>query len=896
MQTFSGTKDTTSVSNSFSNKYQNEYNAEFEKMTLQSARVLTIMAVVLAPASSVLDYFLYPEHLSHFLVIRSLMSLSALSFFGLTYIRRAHRFASHITMGAMIMMGAGIAYMVHTIGYHDPYYAGLNLIYLALMVTPWGMGITLLTCLIIYSFYLLPVLLFGHYTQNIPLFVNNNVFQIETIIIATVVNHFQCKRRKIEILNRLTIVKQAEELEEIDRHKREFISNITHELKTPLAIVMGNADLIQDKTDSPDILSKINVIRTAAFQLANHVDRIITVSNIDDPDIKPDLGNYDYIGVVQNVFCTFESRAKLDNIDYRIQTVPGPIVVSLDIIKIEEVLNNLLQNAFKFTPPKGSIVVTVSTDGEKVFTEIADTGVGIREEETKKIFDRLHQADDVLSKRHGGMGIGLYICKKNVEIHGGEISVHSKPGKGSSFKYSLPLYVDQTAQVKNPSKIPSPPKEHSNPMIERRINGDRRRKDDSSTFEYRRSMDMEELARMTFADNVYNYENQNPNHPTILIMEDNPGMMKVIVEALREDYNLIPVGDAIKGLEKLEELNDRISLILSDVMMPHMSGFDFLKQISDDERFKHIPVIFVTALMSQEDQLKGFSLGATDYLIKPYNIKILKEKVDHWIARRNYELLLKEASSVLENRVAQISKTKDILLHEIGNPLQMISGAGYFIEKLRTSRISEATDRERQLWESTRALDHGVRAIRSVLETSRHMNLSEGTIRKKEKAVDIIDESLKQVNHLIADIPTNVEVSKIKDSYINCDRRMLVQVFVNLIRNAVEAIREHHSEASKGLLKICADTIGTKELMIRLSDNGVGISQEIMSQLFRFKFTNKKNGTGVGLHMSKMIIKLHDGSVSVQSDKGKGTTFTIILPLAANGICSDPQDDIMLTA
>ena len=169
--------------------------------------------------------------------------------------------------------------------------------------------------------------------------------------------------------------------------------------------------------------------------------------------------------------------ARSENITYALNDAPGPLVVSIDIIKIEEVLNNLVQNAFQFTPAHGIITVTVSTDGVRVFTEVSDSGVGIPEDKINRIFGRMYQVDEVLSKRHGGMGLGLYICRKNIEIHGGEITAHSRQGKGTSFKLSLPLYVDQSVHVKK----------HPYKGEERRLRHERRGPDRRSGMDRRYS-------------------------------------------------------------------------------------------------------------------------------------------------------------------------------------------------------------------------------------------------------------------------------------------------------------------------------------------------------------------------------------------------------------------------
>ncbi len=861
-------------------QYQHDFEQEFHRINLQSLRVLSLVGGGLVIATAVLDYLVYPEHFQFFGIVRAVMALYGLSLFPISYIKRLQPYSSLLTMSGMIVVGAGIAYMIRVLGYEDPYYAGLNLIYLCAMLVPWGFRNTLAVCMVVYGFYLVPILLFDLHAVEMSPFVNNNVFQLETIIIALVVNHYQSRRRRNEIVNRLTIAQQANELEEIDKYKREFIANITHELKTPLAIVMGNADIILEQTEDERLRDGIFLIRRAAFQLANHVDRIIAVANVDDPDAKPDLGNYDYCGVVQNVSTMFESRAREENITYALNVIPGPLVVNIDVVRIEETLSNLIQNAFKFTPAHGIITVTVGTDGEQVYTEISDSGVGIPADQIDKIFDRMYQADEVLSKRHSGIGLGLYISRKNVEMNGGDISVHSRQGKGTSFRFSLPLHVDQSAVVKNqPWDGEDRRGQPRRSGQERRHGPDRRTVERRKAFEYQQQMGLDELARMTYADNVRDYESHNPALPTILILEDNAGMMKVIVEALREQYNLLLAFDAFEGLRKLEAHSSEVALILSDIMMPGMSGFDFCKKIMAEEAHQHIPLIFITALMNQEDQLKGYDAGATDYIVKPYNIKILKEKVDHWISRRQYEMLLKGTSGSLEQRVAQLSRIKDIILHEIRNPIQMIEGANYFIGQLRDTSADNASEEEKRLWENVRMLGQGIEALTSVLKTTGQLDVNELQMIQAVGIEDVIQEAVVQTRHLLGSVALDINIADFDDLAIDCDRRMLVQVLVNLMRNGIEAIGEANREGG-GRIEVTRELVDEKNVLIKVTDNGIGMAPETVNQLFRFKYTTKKDGTGVGLYFSKMILKLHEGSIYAVSEKGVGTTFIMHLPLS----------------
>jgi len=868
-------------------EFKERYDTEIFKANLQSAKVLSLLVAFLVPLFylSGLDYLMNPGQTQRILLIRCLTSLGGFAVLYLASRKMFELLGGWLSWLAMFVAAVGVGFIVHIVGYDSPYYAGLNLVYLGSMLVAWNFSTTLLSCLSIYSIYIIPILLFHLDGLNLVAFINNTQFQIFTIVIVSVLNHFQTIRRKREIISRLTIAKQAKELQEIDRYKREFIANITHELKTPLAIVMGNADIVMEQTTDGKLLKMIELIRKAALQLANHVDRIIAVSLADDPDAKPDLGNYDYCGIVQSVFSMFETRAKEEGKTYGLNLCKGPLVVNADIVRIEEVLNNLIQNAFKYTPASGGITVTVSTDGEKVYTEVADTGVGIAAEKIDKVFDRMYQADDVLSKRHGGIGLGLYICKKNVELHGGTISVHSIQGKGTTFKFSLPLHIDQSAPVKNAPYCGEERRSVSRRSgAERRSGADRRMEERRKKFEYRQQLGLDDLAAMTYTGDLGEYEDGNPSRPTILLVEDNRGMMKVITEALNADYNLLLAFDAFEALRKLEANADRIWLILTDIMMPGMSGYEFCERIMTRDEFSHIPLIFISALMDQKDQVRGYELGAADYIIKPYNIKILREKVEHWISRRQYELLLKQTSASLEERAERLAKVRDIILHEIRNPLQIITGAGYFVEKLRETNAPQASEKERRLWENVKLLQQGIDALVSVLETTRQLDIGGLSLRTTEMVGDVVGDAVEKTRHLLGGIRLEWKPGQCGGQRIRCEKKMLVQVLVNLIRNGVEAVREKGG-GHEGVIRISAET-SVNKMLLKISDNGIGMDTQVVEQLFRFKFTTKKDGTGIGLHLSKMIVKLHEGSISVESQKGKGTTFTLTLPLA-------PQEEMV---
>jgi signal transduction histidine kinase len=245
-------------------------------------------------------------------------------------------------------------------------------------------------------------------------------------------------------------------------------------------------------------------------------------------------------------------------------------------------------------------------------------------------------------------------------------------------------------------------------------------------------------------------------------------------------------------------------------------------------------------------------------------------------------MLLKEASESLEERVTQLSRIRDIIIHEIRNPLQIIANANYYVEMLKDASYEKASEEEKQLWKGVQTLQQGSDALKSVLETTSRLDMTELTIRLPVRLVEIIDEATTQAAHLLGDIQLDIKISDVGEQIVNCNKRMLVQVLVNLIRNATEAIQENEPPKPERI-RITGELSNNREIILKVNDNGVGMEQQVVNNLFLFKFTTKIDGSGIGLHLSKMIMKLHEGSITVQSEKGVGTTFTLYLPCETTG-------------
>jgi signal transduction histidine kinase len=835
---------------------------ELKRLELTSSQILSLLGAILVPCSIVLDYFINSEYLSIFLVIRLIVSGVCFLIYFLSKQPRFKDIGSFFSVFALLTVGCGLLVMIHLLGYQDPYYAGLNLVYLATMVTIGGFTWTLIVCTLIYMGYLLPILIFQASSINIDAFINNNVFQLETITIAAVINHFQRKRRISEIFNRLTLERQSLEITTQEETKRQFIANITHDLKSPLSIISGHTEILRNSfTPNTVEIKYLYYIENSIFQINRLIDMLISTALLGDKNEKPRLELYNYPLFVKEFCDHFVLQGEHHNIKFRTEIPDEKVVIAIDNIWIERILGNLIQNSFKFTPKGGSVTVKLCINCNNMLTEIIDSGIGIPEEKIPFLFERNYQAHE--EHKHLGQGLGLTITKEMVERLGGTIEIFSKISEGTTVRFSLPLYKDQLANIRNTATT----------YYEKRSGIDRRQQN-------RVKLIQDQIEKGASEENIIIdislYENKAPQMPSILICEDNYGQLNLLIDGLKNEYNLVIALNGREGLNRLIEYGDKICLIISDVRMPEMDGLEFCRLVFSNDSFKRLPFIFLTAYANDSEQLKGLSYGATDYLQKPFNRSILIEKVNHWLSRRKHEQILENLVNTLEKKTQEICKLRSIIAHEIRNPLVVLNGIHFKLSKLKTIYFENADDKEKHLWKSVDHIYDEIISINGVLDSAKIIESGiANTILHAMPVSTILDKVIAETSHLTQSTEVRVVNQLGPDASVLCDCQLITQVFINLIRNAQEAIVE--ADTKQGLITITTSK-EDNHVLIGISDNGTGIPESSLNSLFQYHYTTKKDGTGIGLYFSKRILNVHDGDIRVQSQTGKGTTFTIVLP------------------
>jgi len=426
---------------------------------------------------------------------------------------------------------------------------------------------------------------------------------------------FQTSRLQLKHQAELDHV-QAEKLQEMDQLKSRFFANISHEFRTPLTLILGPINKLIKKFKDNDTNSQLQLISRNASRLHQLVNQLLDISKLEAGKMELKTKHEDIIPLLKGLVLSFVSLAETKKLELHFNSFVKTLHLFVDVDKLGKIINNLLSNAIKFTNEGGKVEADISKKGNSVEIKISDTGVGISQERLNKIFDRFYQVDDNQTREFEGTGIGLSLTKELVELHKGEIIVESEEenlpaGKagGTIFIVTLPLGKDHLKANEKVEKN-NIEKEHftkltvNEPQINNELKVDK--------------VDVDIL--------------MSTDKPILLIVEDNTDVRNYIKGYFKTDYTLVEAADGREGLEKsLQYIPD---IIISDVMMPKMDGFELLEKLKTDEKTSHIPVVLLTAKATDQDKIEGLQIGADDYMMKPFDAEELQVRIKNLIEQR----------------------------------------------------------------------------------------------------------------------------------------------------------------------------------------------------------------------------------------------------------------------
>lgn len=423
------------------------------------------------------------------------------------------------------------------------------------------------------------------------------------------------------------IEEQSKKLIEMDQVRNRFLANITHEFRTPLALTIGPLeDALEGRFGevNSSLSNQLHVMLRNSRRLLHLVNQLLDISKVESGEMKLNIQLTNTNSFIEEICQAFSPYVERKNIDFCSELPEQEIYIELDQGKLEKIINNILSNAIKFTPENGVIKLTLnqyeSDDNKGIKISIKDNGTGISKEFLPNIFDRFYQVDGSTTREHEGTGIGLSLVNELIELHNGHIEVSSEVGFGTEFTAYIPgeILLDNNANA-----------------VKSNIGA--------------LNIEMAAYANNKIQDNTNdNTSTKKPIH-TILIADDNQDIRQYLNTCLNPKYIVVQACDGADGLEKVRKCNPEI--IISDIMMPKMDGYEFCKAIKQDPELNHIPVIFLTAKSSEEMKLEGLKTGADDYISKPFSAKELLARVDNLIIMRQQQKELKQLNYELQLKV-----------------------------------------------------------------------------------------------------------------------------------------------------------------------------------------------------------------------------------------------------
>ena len=667
--------------------------------------------------------------------------------------------------------------------------------------------------------------------------------------------------------------KRAEALAEIDRAKTTFFSNVSHEFRTPLTLMLGPLEeALTEEALLPEVRERLDVAHRNSVRLLKLVNTLLDFSRIEAGRIEAVYEHFDLSSLTTELASVFRSTIEKAGLTFIVDCQPLTAPVYVDREMWEKIVFNLLSNAFKFTF-EGGIKITLKETNDRVELAVSDTGTGIPADELQHLFERFHRVKGARGRSYEGSGIGLALVQELVKLHGGTVSAVSEVDRGTKFTVRIPIGSDHLPADRLGR--------NSKTLVSTGLRGE------AYVEEGLKWLPTNGHGRETLTDVVSEMAApvEAAARPRILLADDNTDMRDYVRRLLSGRYEVVAVGDGEAAVQAARE--QTFDLVLSDVMMPKLDGFGLLQTLRTDEQTRTVPVILLSARAGEESRVEGMGAGADDYLVKPFSARELLARVESHInlqrerkrsAERLEHLMLLEQQARASAEVA--NRVKDeflaMLSHELRTPLNAIVG---WTHLLKSGKLRE-TDRVRGI----EVIDRNCAAQRAIIDELLDVSrIITGKLRLDAKPIDpasVVEAAVDAIRPAALAKEIELSASIERSGWLVVGEAVrLQQVIWNLLSNAIKFTPKN------GRVEVQLKVAG-KHFEIVVSDTGEGIPLEFVPYIFdRFRQADtsarrKHGGLGVGLSIVRSLVELHGGSVTVASDgPGKGATFTIRIPI-----------------
>jgi signal transduction histidine kinase len=666
--------------------------------------------------------------------------------------------------------------------------------------------------------------------------------------------------------------KRAEAIAELDKAKTLFFSNISHEFRTPITLMLGPLEELLNKPVADWTEAARQPIDTAyrnALRLLKLVNTLLDFSRLESGRHEARYIPTDIAAYTRNLAGNFRAAIEKAGLRFEVRIIEPLRPVYLDMTMWEKIVFNLLSNAFKFTL-EGSITMEVSAAGEEAIIRVTDTGVGIPAKELPQIFDRFHRVQNTGGRTFEGTGIGLSLIRELVQLHGGTIGVESVKDKGSTFTVRIPF---------GKAHLPAS-----------RVAEEGGNTDYFSLNEY-----IDEIVSLLPAqgpdipqtgDSPAGEEQAPGIAETVLIVDDNADMRQHIQSVIGGRYTTLTAANGLEALTLIRKC--RPSLVLSDLMMPVMDGTQLLGELKRNRETSQIPVIIITARAGEESRIEGFETGADDYLVKPFSGKELLSRIKAQLRmsrdRRTIAEKLEKEVEARTHDLVRVNKELEsfsyVTSHDLQEPLRKIQ---MFIDRIKNDKgstelflekINESAARMRQLIESMLIYSRLSLGDKDFTEVDLH---------------EVMTHVVRDFELVIEEKDAVVEVGQLPA--VRANHFQMNQLFSNLLSNSLKFSNGAVTiSVTAGVARGDQLPAGTGErpgsgeifAYIRFSDNGIGFEPRYSKKIFdlfqRLHGKHEYSGTGIGLSIVKKIVDQHKGYVLAESGEQGGAVFHIWLP------------------
>jgi signal transduction histidine kinase len=632
------------------------------------------------------------------------------------------------------------------------------------------------------------------------------------------------------------------QIQELDRAKTAFFANVSHDLRTPLTLILGPLGEMSAGREPPGgLVQSVDVMQRNGMRLLDLINQLLDLAKIDAGKMQIARNPTNVVDLARNVEGRFAAAAAQKGVALTTNVV-AILPIAIDSTWIENALTNLVANAMRFAESK--VAIKVREENGSVVLEVEDDGQGIAEKDLDSVFDRFAQGSDIQARK-GGTGLGLAIVREAARLHGGEASVRSVPGVATTFTLTLPrAMAANTAgeSVRSPASASNAPNWLNAATVPQ--------------------SGVVQSAKPAEADEQLEWPGPDPSAPLIIVAEDDDDLRSFTSSVLANTYRVRATRNGEEALALIGDLHP--DAVVSDVVMPKMNGYDLCKALRKRDDTRTLPVILLTARRDVGRVLEGFEAGADDYVTKPFQAREL-------LARVNVHVRLRRIVSEMAHRerLASLGVLAASLAHQVRNPLNAILAG---LPAVRRKLAAAISPRDDDMFGAMISSGERINTlIKDLMDLSRVDQEGVSRFRPAEgvrSCIRLIEARIQGPVHMDAELDDAIEIQgKAGD---------LSHVFLNLIDNAVRA-----AEPS-GRIHLVIERRG-ESFVFEIGDSGTGIPSDKHEAVFAPFYTTRAagEGTGLGLAIARQVVIQHGGTITIGRSPLGGALFTVALPSAA---------------